>query len=86
MVGEFPPPSHRIPPLCPSAAAAALTHSFVSSPVRSGVVARFVATDGGITRVYPKRYSQGNKRVVLGRKRRRGGLWGVIYKRGAEEM
>lgn len=24
--------------------------------VRHGVVARFVATDGGITRVYPKRY------------------------------
>lgn len=25
--------------------------------LRDGIVARFVATDGGITRVYPRRYS-----------------------------
>lgn len=39
MVGRFPPSSHRSPPLCPPApAAASLIHSFVSSPcqVRCG--------------------------------------------------
>lgn len=31
--------------------------SVVFHVLRDGIVARFVATDGGITRVYPKRYS-----------------------------
>lgn len=30
---------------------------FVFHVLRDGIVARFVATDGGITRVYPRRYS-----------------------------
>lgn len=29
----------------------------VFHPLRDGIVARFVATDGGVTRVYPRRYS-----------------------------
>lgn len=31
--------------------------SVVFHPLRDGIVARFVATDGGVTRVYPRRYS-----------------------------